>query len=133
MPGGGLNEPGPSSLVAQGLAKRSDALGQRLLGHRRAFPDLFQKAPLGDEPALFADQQDEGVQIPSRQFDSPPVLGEAAVVRIQHEAIEIVGVRHDFRISSSRAQDSHRRRPQGSSLTQGWNQGNDQDHQTDSK
>ena len=75
-------------IVAELAAKRADALSEGFVGDRNAAPDLFQKAVLGDQPSLFADQQRQGVKVARIKLNLRTVAAQPAVVGIEHETVE---------------------------------------------
>jgi len=86
--GHGLDEPRPRRVVPEAGAQGADALGQGLVGDRDAAPDLGVEAVLGDQPAVLADQQGEGVEVAAVQLDGAVVAAQPAVGGIEGEAVE---------------------------------------------
>jgi len=90
--------------VAERPAQALDALGQRLVANGHAPPNLLEEAVLGDQPALLAHQQGEGIEI-SRVERHPLVAAKQLPLRLveteraepPHRAALIVALAHRHR------------------------------------
>ena len=88
MLGHRLNEARSGRIVAELAAKRADALGEGFVGDRNAAPYFVEKAVLGNQPSLFADQQRQGVEVARIKLNLRAVAAQPAVIGIEHETVK---------------------------------------------
>jgi hypothetical protein len=86
--GHSLDEPGARHIITETLAKRLDALGQRLVGDWYAAPDLVEEALLGNEPAAFRNEQQERIEIARIELHSLAAAAQAPVAWIEEKSLE---------------------------------------------
>ena len=83
-----LDEARAGGIVPELASQRPNALGERFVGDRDSTPHLVEEAILGDELALFADQQRQGVEIAAVEFDRFASAPQLAIVGIEHELLK---------------------------------------------
>ena len=107
--------------VAELPPQRTDTLGERLVGHWHAAPDLLEESILRDELALLAHQQHECVEIAAVKLDGRATAAELTVGGVEQEAIEAKAAGGHVLVGSLRAPRT--KRP-GSNLSYRRRQGN---------
>ncbi|HET9229742.1 MAG TPA: hypothetical protein VFO00_00550 [Vitreimonas sp.] len=76
-------------VIAELLAQRLDALGQRLVRHRHAAPHLLQEAVLRHQLALLAHQQDQRIEIARVNIHPRAIAFEPPILGIERKTIEV--------------------------------------------
>ena len=111
MLGHRLDETRVGRIIAERAPQGTDTLGQRLVRHRNAAPDLVVEAFLGHQPARIAQHQHPRIEIACAAIDRRAVAFKAARRRIEREFPEFEAVGVQGRSSLRAHAASRRARP----------------------